>query len=176
LLSEALAKETNACAQSFVAQGLAAVAARLSPEEAARYAGAAARLLSEALAKVSPSTTQYSLAQGLATVAARLGPTEAARRSLLAARALAETPWPHPLAGLAALALAAQPLPSHFSTQELVNVLKWPTCVGPFREEVLRQLGNKYNRSFADQWEFVDFAEKHLPDVDLTTPPKRPKK
>jgi hypothetical protein len=33
---------------------------------------------------------------------------------------------------------------------------------------------SRYNRHFADQWEFVEFAEKHLPDIDLKSPPKRP--
>jgi hypothetical protein len=35
-------------------------------------------------------------------------------------------------------------------------------------------LQNRYHRTFADQWEFVRFAQEHLPDIDLTTPPKRP--
>lgn len=31
-----------------------------------------------------------------------------------------------------------------------------------------------YRREFADVWEFVEFAEQRLPDVDLKSPPKRP--
>jgi hypothetical protein len=41
---------------------------------------------------------------------------------------------------------------------------------------VLDQLAKRYNRHFVDPWEFVEYAEKHLPDVDLQTPPKRPGK
>jgi hypothetical protein len=29
-------------------------------------------------------------------------------------------------------------------------------------------------RPFADVWEFVDWAEKYRPDLDLTSPPLRP--
>jgi hypothetical protein len=169
LLSEALAKETNPRARYSLAQGLSAVAARLGPEEAAR-------LLSEALAKETNPDARQSLARGLVTMSVRLGPEEAVRRSLLAARAVAESPLPHPLAGLPALALAAQPLPSRLSIQELVELLKMPTCVGDARAVILQQLGGRYNRDFADQWEFVEYAAKHLPDVDLKSPPKRPGK
>jgi hypothetical protein len=51
-----------------------------------------------------------------------------------------------------------------------------PPCVGPAQWLILRQFGERYNRSFADLWEFVDYALDHLPDVNLTSPPKRPKK
>ena len=65
---------------------------------------------------------------------------------------------------------------SHFSTQEFVVLLKAPTCVGPARRVILDQIGQRYHRTFADQWEFVEFAEKNLPDIDLLSPPKRPRK
>jgi tRNA A-37 threonylcarbamoyl transferase component Bud32 len=171
ILSEVLAKETDPFARSFLASGLRAVAARLGPEEAA----ATARILTEALAKARDPNAHWSLAQDLVAVSVRIGPEEAVRRSLLAARAAAGTAPLHPLAGLAAWALAAQPLPSRLSTQELVDLLKMPTCVGFARKPFLQLLGQRYNRNFADQWEFVEYAEKHLPDVDLTSPPKRPK-
>jgi hypothetical protein len=35
-------------------------------------------------------------------------------------------------------------------------------------------LGNRYKQPFGDVWEFVEFAEMHLPDIDLKSPPKRP--
>jgi hypothetical protein len=57
----------------------------------------------------------------------------------------------------------------------LVDLLKQPLwCNGDARRVVLRQLGLHYQRSFADQWEFVRFAKKRKLDLDLTTPPKRP--
>ena len=44
------------------------------------------------------------------------------------------------------------------------------------RRIALDQLAKRYHRSFADQWEFVEHAAKHLPDVDLKSPPKRPQR
>jgi hypothetical protein len=168
ILTEALAKETNPVARSYLAEGLSAVAARLGPEEAAR-------LLTEALAKETDSRDKRSLTQGLVTVSVRLGPEEAVQRSLLAARAVVSTAPLPPLAGMAPWTLAGQPLPSRFTAQELVDLLKMPTCVGLARESFLKLLGERYHRAFADQWEFVDYAHEHLPDIDLKTPPKRPK-
>jgi hypothetical protein len=78
--------------------------------------------------------------------------------------------------GPPALLEVSRPLPSRFSTQELVDLLKMPTCVGPAREVVLQQLALKCERDFANVWEFVDYAHEHLPDINLTTPPKRPGK
>jgi hypothetical protein len=94
---------------------------------------------------------------------------------VVVARALGEEASPPTrLSGLATLLQASQPPPCRFSTQELVDLLKMPTCVGPARNVVLRLLGQKCNRHFADQWEFVDYAEKHLPDIDLKSPSQRP--
>jgi hypothetical protein len=168
-LTEALAKEINPYTRKSLAQALSAVAVLLGPEEATR-------LLSEALAQETDSNARQSLAEGLVAVSVRLGPEEAVQRSLLAARAVAGTAPLPPLAGLAVLIQAAQPLPSHLSTQELVDHLKMPTCVGPAREPFLKLLGERYHRAFADQWEVVEYAEKHLPDLDLKSPPKRPGK
>jgi tetratricopeptide (TPR) repeat protein len=63
--------------------------------------------------------------------------------------------------------------PRPFSTQELVDFLKQPTWVGPARRIVLDQLEKRYHRKFADLWDFVAWAKKHLPGLDLTSPPKR---
>jgi serine/threonine protein kinase len=172
ILSEALAKEKDHYAREPLAEGLSAVAIRLSPEEAAT----AARLLTKTLAMETDFIAQRSLAKGLVTVSVRLGLEEAVRRSLLAARAVAGAASFLPLAGLAALTQAAQPLPSRLSTQEVVDLLKMPTVVGTAREPFLKLLGERYHREFADEWEFVEYAEKYLPDVDLKSPPKRPGK
>jgi hypothetical protein len=78
--------------------------------------------------------------------------------------------WP----GLALLSAACEPLPCRFSSQELVDLLKMPTCVGPVRRLILDQLGNRYHRRFASQWAFVLYAREHGLNLDFTTPPKRP--
>ena len=49
-----------------------------------------------------------------------------------------------------------------------------PTYFGEARNVVLKHLGNRYGRSFANHWEFVHFAQEQHLDLDLTSPPKRP--
>jgi hypothetical protein len=79
-----------------------------------------------------------------------------------------------PLLAIPALSLASEPLPCRLSTQDLVELLKMPTCWGNARKVVLKHLGNRYCRTFANHWEFVRFAQEQQLDLDLTTPPKRP--
>ena len=42
------------------------------------------------------------------------------------------------------------------------------------RRAVLDALEFTYNQPFKDQWEFVEYARRHQPQLDLLTPPKRP--
>jgi hypothetical protein len=79
------------------------------------------------------------------------------------------TPFP----ALPALQAVSEPLPCRLSTQDLVELLKMPTCFGEARKVVLKHLGNRYGRSFANHWEFVHFAKEQHLDLDLTSPPKR---
>jgi hypothetical protein len=79
-----------------------------------------------------------------------------------------------PLAALPSLIAANEPLPCRLSTQDLVDLLKMPTCVGKRRQAILKQLGRRYGRDFDNHWEFVRFAhEQHL-DLEFTKPPQRP--
>jgi len=59
-------------------------------------------------------------------------------------------------------------------TQDLVEMLKFPTCVGEVRRVILDQLGNRYGQRFATHWDFVRYAEEHNLNLDFTTPPTRP--
>jgi hypothetical protein len=59
------------------------------------------------------------------------------------------------------------------TTQELVDLLKMPTCFGMARRDVLDQLSNIHGRRFANHWEFVRFAHEQNLSVDLITPPRR---
>jgi hypothetical protein len=79
-----------------------------------------------------------------------------------------------PFAALSALPGASEPLPCRLSTQDLVDLLKMPTCFADARQVVLKHLGNRYGRTFANHWEFVRFAKEQHLDLDFTTPPKRP--
>jgi hypothetical protein len=55
----------------------------------------------------------------------------------------------------------------------LVELLKNPLCVGNGRRAVLDVLEIHYQRHFADQWDFVCYAQDNNLGFDLTSPPKR---
>jgi hypothetical protein len=169
-LADALAKENDFYWRSQMARAHGAMTAWMEPVEATRW-------LVDTLDKETDRDVSFHLAGALEAVATRIEPGEVAPHSLLAARTVAGWLTLSPQLGQAVTLLqAAEPLPCRFPTQQLVDFLKMPTCVGPFRAVVLQMLGNRYRRTFADQWEFVDFAETHLPDIDLKSPPKRPRK
>jgi hypothetical protein len=79
-----------------------------------------------------------------------------------------------PAPSLPFLPAAGAPLPCRLSTQDLVELLKMPTCVGEVRRVILDQLGNRYGRRFATHWDFVRYAREQKLDLDFTTPPQRP--
>jgi hypothetical protein len=81
-----------------------------------------------------------------------------------------------PAPGLPLLPAATEPLPCRLSTQDLVELLKMPTCVGPVRRVVLDQLGNRYGRRFDTHWDFVRYAQEQGLDLGFTTPPTRPER
>jgi hypothetical protein len=72
------------------------------------------------------------------------------------------------------LPAAAEPLPCRLPTQDLVELLKMPTCVREVRRVILDQLGNRYGRRFDTHWDFVRYAQQQRLKLDFTTPPKRP--
>ena len=74
----------------------------------------------------------------------------------------------------ASFLIATEPYPCRLTTQELVDLLKMPTCFGDARRGVLDHLGNRYGRRFANHWEFVRFAHEKGLNLDLKTPPRRP--
>jgi hypothetical protein len=78
------------------------------------------------------------------------------------------------LAAIAFIPSAVEPLPCRLTTQELVELLKMPTCFGPARRVVLDQLENRYKRRFCNHWAFVRYAQENGLALDFTTPPKRP--
>lgn len=97
--------------------------------------------------------------------------TEAARRAGLWAEAwIANDP-------IAMDLIEAEPYPCRLATQELVELLKMPTCLDANRRAVLDHLGRRYGRRFANHWDFVRFAEERGGlRLDFTTPPKRPER
>ena len=88
-------------------------------------------------------------------------------------------------ASLALLQPAMKPIPCLLETQDLVELLKLPTCVesiqvrdwsgkakmipGPGRI-ILDQLEQRYGQRFRDRWEFVPYAEQHHLGLDFSSP------
>jgi hypothetical protein len=67
-----------------------------------------------------------------------------------------------------------EPGPCRLTTQDLVELLKMPTCVGEVRRIILDQLGHRYSRRFDTHWDFVRYAQEQGLNLDFTTPPQRP--
>jgi hypothetical protein len=81
---------------------------------------------------------------------------------------------PHPATAVALILPAAQLPPCRLSTQQLVDLLKMPPCIGEPRRIILEHLGNRYRRTFGAPWEFVRFAKEQNLNLDFTSPPQRP--
>ena len=111
----------------------------------------------------------------LNTILEEASPEQIARRSLITAIGIVQGSAGLPvLSAITAVAFAAEPFPCRLTTQELVDLLKMPTCFGPARRVVLDHLGNRYGRRFDNHWAFVRFAREQNLELDFTTPPKRP--
>jgi hypothetical protein len=70
--------------------------------------------------------------------------------------------------------VAAEPWPCRLTTQDLVELLKKPTCFGESRTAVPTHLGNRYGRRLGNHWEFVRYAREDNLGLDFTTPPGAP--
>jgi hypothetical protein len=167
-LTQAMSKTYDLDGLGSLAQGLAAVAARLEPGPAMETAAT----LAQAAARITHPTLPKELAQRYTDAITTRSPTGSVLTvvAVVAGRA----GGPDLPATLALLALATEPPPCRLTSQQLVDLLKHPLFVGDARRVVLDQLGNRYRLHFADVWEFVVYAEEHLPDIDLRSPPKRP--
>ena len=73
-----------------------------------------------------------------------------------------------------AVRISSEPFPCRLTTQELVDLLKMPTCFGAARRVVLDHLGNRYGRRFVNHWAFVRYATDQKFNFDFTTPPSKP--
>jgi tRNA A-37 threonylcarbamoyl transferase component Bud32 len=175
-LTQAMVKMTGAMTGAMIeprdlsepAVALSSVVDPLEPKDAAQ----AAAILIQAM-RGSPETWSE-MDQGLRAVLMPAPRPELSRRTaavLAMVGPLAGTG--QPLVAAARLSPAVEPLPCRFSTPQLVELLKQPTCVGRARRVILDQLANRYRRPFADQWAFVRFAQEQNLGLDFTSPPRR---
>jgi hypothetical protein len=146
-----------------LAKGLSALAARMAPKDAAAVPFQVAVLLME-----KPSQRRAFSA----LLSAGFPATDFARPAT-AASALAVSAG-QPLTALAPLLYSSEPPPGHLSPQQIVDLLKMPTCVGYARRVVLDHLGKRYHHTFADPWELVRFAEEQKLGLDFNRPPPFP--
>jgi hypothetical protein len=171
VLTQRLTETSNTQARHQLANGLSAVADGLKPEEAARVSAEAAAILIRVMA-IANAPADRSLVQGLS---AALDDGHHGKRAQAVAAAVGCPCEPQGLFGaLAPLQAVAEPHQWRLSDQQMVELLKHPLCVGNARRIVLDQLGLHHGRTFADQWDFVRYAEEQKLGVDFTTPPKQP--
>jgi hypothetical protein len=139
-----------------------------------KAAGAAAATLIQAMARKDEQAGEQ-LARGLAAILLREDASRPGQRQRGTAGAVGmlSVPGAIPVA-VAPLHSALEPPPPPLPAQTLVDLLKHPLCVGAARRLVLEQLARHCRRPFADQWEFVRFAQEQNLDLDLETPPQRP--
>jgi hypothetical protein len=158
--------KTDPSRLAAVAEALSALAARMESGEASKLRARAAGTLVRLMSKSSTEMAREDLA--VETVVALTGfrPTPSAATATIAVGSLADgSNWPLTLAVLALV----NP-PCRLSTEQLVDLLKDPLCVGKGRRLILDQLEIRYQRKFADHWTFIRFAQNEL-KIDTTGPP-----
>jgi hypothetical protein len=167
-LSRAMAKATEPDVLLYLAQGLSAVVERMEPPEAATA-------LLQAMTKTTDEFALRQLARGLLAVLLREDSSRIQQRQQVVTMAIGVRNCPESVVVAPVLLQPAlEPLPPPLPAQALVDLLKQPICVGEARRLVLGQLARHYQRPFADQWDFVRFAQQQKLGLDFTTPPHRP--
>ncbi len=150
---------------------LAALAPRIGRSDAAEDAG----LIVELMGKTNHPYALQPLPFALAAPLVQSAPRESDRRVRSLAAAIGNASGAFTLfTDLAPTDEAWQPLSGRLNEQQLVDLLKAPTCRREARQVIVARLGNQCGRPFADMWEFVEWAKENRPDLDLTSPPARP--
>ncbi len=158
-----------------LAEGVTAVVPHLDSREATAVCARVAATFIQAMSRTFPFNTLEGLSPRLAGILQAEDVSAVRRRTVALAASigmsLAET---NRAGSLAALHVALGPAPGYLSTQDLIDLLKHPLCIGEARHVLLDQLEHHYQRQFADTWEFVRFARQAKLDLDFSTPPQRP--
>lgn len=162
---------------------LLAVVAHLEPDAAARVAEALVRARVQIGSTLSPShkferdrvaAITKALTQGLSAVLTRVDHAEQSARTVTVVTCVGLMGGMGNIHGsLALMRPAVEPLSCRFSTPELVELLKQPTCVGSFQRTILDQLEIRYRMKFRDVWAFVHHAQEENLGLDFARPPKR---
>jgi serine/threonine protein kinase len=166
-IRQALANDPTTLSKLFYYQAMASLLGSIDPEEARQIARDMANWIGSA-------TMSYYSAAGLAfdeVLDCALSETPHSQdwrqKTVIKPASARETTTGVPTMP------ARQPPTCRLTTQELVELLKMPTCYGEARKVILKHLGHRYGRRFADHWEFVEYARSHDLKLDFTTPPVR---
>jgi hypothetical protein len=164
-----------------LAEGLSALAAQMDPNEGLAICTQGAAAVVQAMRFLPdfnlrgrgqfPPDGRADLMQALWTLLSPKPPPTLNFRLANVASAVSNG---QPLTAFAILQPMTEVPPCRLSTQQLVDLLKMPTCVGDARRLILDQLGNRYQQHFDDPWQFVRFAREQQLDLEFTRPPQRP--
>jgi hypothetical protein len=149
--------------------------AALGPWLDSESATGAARQTVEAIGRTTDPHSLRPLMDTVECLIVQAKPENTSRRTRFLALGVGNSIAPQAcFVGLVPLAEASRPLPSRFTEQQLIDLLKMPTCLEPARLVFVRQLGWQCGQNFANQWELVEWARENRPDLDLSSPPVRP--
>jgi tRNA A-37 threonylcarbamoyl transferase component Bud32 len=172
VLMQALDKEKDSQGRRSLAKGLAAVRGCLEPAEAARV-GVGQPVVRTVVRQTASEGDVLRDTEALGFLLSDATRPHVQRRAVALTAAVGNGAG-GPLASLPLLPAAREPLPCWLGTQDLVELLKLPTCVRDVRRVVLDQFGNRFGRRFATHWDFVRYAQEQGLNLDFTTPPQRP--
>jgi hypothetical protein len=161
-------------ARATLDRAVGSLLSRLSPQLAGLVA---APLCSLSLSEVGYETHEYSHTTRSYEALKVLLPLSECAELALEGPALAYASQVLPWAGTllaAAHGATMRHLRCRLTPQELVDLLKMPTCYGDARRIVLGHLGLLHGRHFVNHWAFVRFSTEQKLGLDFTTPPKRP--
>jgi hypothetical protein len=137
--------------------------------EASKLCAAAAGPLVQAMSKTIGGNELNYLADSIVITLTGLPPTRTPATAATAVTSLADgSSLPMQLAVL----ILVQNPPCRLSTEQLVELLKQPFCVGKARRVILDQLEVRYQREFPDHWSFVRFAQNSKLGLKLEGPPR----
>ena len=155
-----------------LAQALAALGPGLAAPERQRVAERVAERLFESVASAGDPNDLVHLAEAIKTVVPRMSSNSALR---VAGRVIDIMAATGDGLALEELVDALAGVPGYLDVATLINLLKFPMCVGPPRAALLRALETRTGKAFAgDVWRLVEQAsELGLAPDALVTPPTR---
>jgi serine/threonine protein kinase len=151
------------------AMDIGVLCAYMLPSDAARVRFRAASILTEALARSPANQTPGNNAKILLPLLTRMDMPTVARQVAAQIRGYARG------GAIPGYDCNSWPIRESrsLSTQDLVELLKQPTCIGHARRLIVDQLENQYHSPFPDHWAFVRYAQERQLGLDFITAPTR---